>query len=531
VAALLNEYFIAVKIDRDEMPDIDKRYQRALAVMGVNGGWPLCIFLTSEKKPFFGGTYFPPVDGFGRPGFKSLLKAIGTMYQQKKESVNENSREIYQHMKQESLVPGNINISMLNEAKKSILLDFDPIHGGFGKAPKFSMPGAMEFLIRRYSTDKDSALENTIKKTLISMARGGIYDQLGGGFHRYSTDEEWIIPHFEKMADDNAWLLLNYVHAYNLFGDESFKDVSEGIVGFLLNELSYPDGGFYSSQDADIIPDDEGGYFLWKDDDFRRILNDDEYRILSPYLLHEKGAMRHDALKRVLYITEEMEGIARKAGIDIEKASKIIEIGKTKLLLERERREKPFVDKALYTSLNGMLISAFFEAYKAFKDEEIKEFALKSLEKILAVNFTDKVLFHSEGVYALLDDYVNLIDAFIGAYKATGNILYLNQADEFMKICIGKFWDDEAGGFFDTEEDVIGTRLKVLEDSPHPSANSVGIINLIELSNMPGNEEYLNYAEKALKCFSMIAQPMRIHGGYYYYALDMFFHEGKGNIC
>jgi uncharacterized protein len=199
--------------------------------------------------------------------------------------------------------------------------------------------------------------------------------------------------------------------------------------------------------------------------------------------------------------------------------------------LERERREKPFVDKALYTSLNGMLISAFFEAYEAFKDEEIKEFALKSLEKILAVNFTDKILFHSEGVYAFLDDYVNLIDAFIGAYKATGNILYLNQADEFMKICIGKFWDDETGGFFDTEEDVIGTRLKVLEDSPHPSANSVGIVNLIELSKMPGNEEYLNYAEKALKCFSMIAQPMGIHGSYYYYALDMFFHEGKGNIC
>ncbi|MCX5811561.1 MAG: thioredoxin domain-containing protein [Proteobacteria bacterium] len=484
VAALLNEYFIAVKIDRDE-----------------------------------------------RPGFKSVLKAIGTMYQQKKEVVNESSQEILRHMKQESLAPGNLDVSMLEAAKKSILSGFDPIHGGFGGAPKFSMPGAMEFLMGRYSYDKDSALGNAIKTTLICMANGGIHDQLGGGFHRYSTDEAWIIPHFEKMADDNAWLLRNYVHAYGIFGDESFKEVSEGIIDFLLNELSYPDGGFYSSQDADITPDDEGGYFIWKNDDFRKILNDDEYRVLSPYLLHEKGAMRHDASKRVLYITEGIEEIAGKSGMDVEKANKIIDIGKTKLLLERKKREKPFVDKALYTSLNGMLISAFFEAYKAIKDEEIKEFALKSLEKILAVNFIDERLFHVEGVDALLDDYVNLVGAFIGAHGVTGDASYLNMADKFMRACIGKFWDNENNGFFDTEEDVIGTRLKVTEDAPHPSANSVGIMNLIKLSNMPGSEEYLNYAEKALKCFSLIAQPMGIHGGYYYCALDAFFHEGKGNIC
>ncbi len=527
-AGLLNEYFIAVKIDRDERPDIDRRYQRALSVMGVSGGWPLSIFLTFDKKPFFGGTYFPPDEAFGRPGFKSLLKAIGTMYQEKKESVNENSQEILRHMKQESLVPGNLDVSMLDKAVKNILSDFDPVHGGFGGAPKFSMPGAMEFLMGRYSIDKDSALENTIKKTLISMARGGIYDQLGGGFHRYSTDEAWIIPHFEKMADDNAWFLRNYVQAYGLFGDELFKETSEGIINFLLNELSNPDGGFYSSQDADVTPDDEGGYFIWKDDDFRKILNDDEYRVLSLYLLHEKAAMRHDPSKKVLYNTEGMEEVAQKAGMDIERASKIIDTGKTKLLIERAKREKPFVDTVLYTSINGMLISAFFEAYKALKDEDIKEFALKSLEKILEVNFINEQLFHTEGVHALLDDYVNLIAAFIGAYETTGDAIHLNRADEFMKICINKFRDKEDGGFFDTDEDVIGTRLKESGDAPHPSVNSVNIMNLIKLSRISGNEEYLNHAEKALKCFSLVAQPMSIHGGYYYRALDAFFHEGKG---
>jgi uncharacterized protein YyaL (SSP411 family) len=529
-AKILNEQFITIKIDRDERPDIDRRYQRALAVMGVNGGWPLTVFLTHEKKPFYGGTYFPSVDGLGRPGFKTLLKAISSMYQQKKKEVKESSQEIFRHIKQENLIPGSLDVSMIYAAKTNILSDFDSIHGGFGGAPKFSMPGAMEFLMGRYAFDKDSDLADAIKTTLISMAKGGIYDQIGGGFHRYSTDEAWIIPHFEKMADDNAWLLRNYVHAYCLFGEEAFKDVSEGIIDFLLNELSHPDGGFYSSQDADITPDDEGGYFIWKDDDFRKILNDDEYRILSPYLLHEKGAMRHNASKKVLFIAEGIEEIARKGNMDIEKTNKIIDIGKTKLLMEREKRDKPFVDTAFYTSINGMLVSAFFEAFKVLKDDEIKNFALKSLEKILSVNFSDGVLYHTSGVRAFLDDYVNLVGALIGAFEVTADASYLNMADEFMKVCISKFWDNENGGFFDTEENVIGTRLKVVEDAPHPSANSAGIMNLIKLSGISGNKEYLSYAEKALKCFSSIVQPIGIHGGYYCCALDLFFHEGGKNI-
>lgn len=529
-ADLLNEHFIAVKVDRDERPDIDKRYQRSLAVMGVSGGWPLSIFLTFDKKPFYGGTYFPPDEGFGRPGFKTILKAIGSMYKQKKEEVMESSREIFRHIKQEQFLPGSIHISMLDEAKKSILSDFDKIHGGFGKAPKFSMPGAMEFLMGRYALEKDNVLENVVKKTLISMARGGIYDHLSGGFHRYSTDEAWIIPHFEKMADDNAWLLKNYAHAYSLFGDDLFKEVSEGIINFLLNELAHPEGGFYSSQDADVTPDDEGGYFIWRDEDFRKILNDDEYGILSPYLLHEKGVMRHDASKKVLYIADTIEKIAEKSGMDVEKTNKIIETAKIKLLMEREKREKPFVDKAMFTSVNGMLISAFFEAYKVIKEIEIKDFALKSLKRVLNINSTENDLFHSDRVRAILDDYVHIIEAFIGAYEVTGEKCYLNSADQFMGACIDKFWDNKEGGFFDTEEGVIGTRLKEAVDTPHPSANSVAIMNLVRLSCLSGVKGYEDYAEKALKCFSTIAGHMGIHGGYYYCAMDAFFRKSKRGI-
>jgi uncharacterized protein len=287
---------------------------------------------------------------------------------------------------------------------------------------------------------------------------------------------------------------------------------------------------FFSSQDADVTPDDEGGYFTWTDEDFRAVLNDEEYRVLSLYLLHEKGAMHHDPSKKVLHVTEEIPEIARKTGFDADKVDKILDVGKTKLLLEREKRVKPFIDKALYASINGMLISTFFEAYKVLKDEKIKEFALKSLEKVLELNFVGGVLFHCEGIKALLDDYVNIVAALISAHEATGDASYLNRAEALMKACIDKFWDKDKGGFFDTEEQVIGTRLRMVEDIPHPSANSVGIMNLIKLGRALKNEEYRTYAEKALKYFALVAEGMGLHGGYYFCALDAFFHEGTGNI-
>ena len=530
VARLLNELFVPVKLDRDERPDIDKRYQRALAIMGQGGGWPLNIFLTADKKPFYGGTYFPPNEGFGRPGFKTILKAIGELYRQKKDEVSNHAGKFFEHMKQEAFVPGDLNESMLDEALKNMLADFDKVHGGFGSAPKFPMPGVIEFLIGRYAVHNDNALGEAIRKTLTAMADGGIHDHLGGGFHRYSTDAEWIIPHFEKMADDNAWLLRNYVHAFSVFGDEYFREVTEGIINFLVNELSDPDGGFYTSQDADVGPEDEGGYFTWTDEEFREVLNDKEYSILKPYLLHEKGAMRHNPSKRVLHVNDRIEDLARKAGLDYEEVCNIVDIGKTKLIMERERREKPFIDRALYTSINGMLISSFFEAYRVLKDEEIKEFALKTLRKVLSVNLAGRDLLHFEGVKGLLDDYVNLADAFISAYEATGDRSHLNQADELMKTCIDKFWDSEMGGFFDTEEEVLGTRLKGADDSPQPSSNAIAVLNLIRLSSLTGKEEYLGYAERSLKIFSFIAQAMKIHAGYYFHAMEAFFHASKKNI-
>jgi uncharacterized protein YyaL (SSP411 family) len=355
------------------------------------------------------------------------------------------------------------------------------------------------------------------------MAKGGFHDQLAGGFHRYSTDQAWIVPHFEKMADDNAWLLRNYVDAYSLFGDPYFKKVAEGIISFTINELSHPDGGFYASQDADVTPDDEGGYFTWTDDDFKRLLNEEEYKVLTLYFLHERGMMHHDSSKMVLYIDKSPEEVAKRTGIDVDTVNRIIERGKKRLLSARETRTKPFVDTALYSSLNGMYISAFLKAYRILMDEGIRNLALKSLERILALNCDNGTLFHVPGIKGLREDYIYLIDALISAYEVTGNASYADRADLLMARTIELFWDDDEGGFFDTDEEVLGTRLKGIDDSPQPSANSLAGILLVKLAFMRDKAEYRSLAEKALAAFSSWGQAMGVHGGYYFSALEMFY--------
>jgi len=523
VVRLLNEYYIPVKLDRDERPDIDRIYQQALAAMGVSGGWPLSIFLTCDKKPFFGGTYFPPDEGFGRPGFKAILLAISRLYKEKKDEAIGYGEQYIEFLKNQAAVSGEgFDKSMLDDAEKKMLSGMDRHNGGFGSAPKFAMSGALEFLINRYLSSKDVELGNALKKTFLSMAYGGIHDQLGGGFHRYSTDAAWIIPHFEKMADDNAWLLRNYIDAYSAFGDNYFKEVAEGIIAFLRRELSHPAGGFYASQDADVTPDDEGGYFLWRDEDFKGLLTDGEYKVLSYYFLHRQGAMRHDTSKMVLHTGMGPGELAKKLDMEEGKVKKILSSGKERLLNEREKRQKPVVDRAMYTSLNGMLITSFLKAYRALGDERVKEFAVMSLDGISKTNVLNGQLLHSEGVEAFLDDYANFIDALINAYEMSGDKNYLDQADLYMGQCIGKFLDKNNGGFFDTENEVIGLRLKGIEDTPHPSANSIAVMCLIKLSLMLGKDEYMRYAESTLNCFASVARAAGIHCGYYFRALDAY---------
>jgi uncharacterized protein len=533
VAKILNDRFVAIKLDRDERPDIDKRYQRALAVMGASGGWPLSLFLTPEKEVFYGGTYFPPREQFGRPAFKTILTAIAQLYTEKRSEVKEQGGKITEFLKspRDRTVPAaDIDQGIVEHGLRAISSEMDTLNGGFGSAPKFPMSGAIELLLNRYFFTRDESLGTWLRKTLTAMARGGFYDQLGGGFHRYSTDEAWFVPHFEKMTDDNAWLLRNYADASVILGDSLFGDVALGTGHFMMKELADPDGGFYASQDADVTPDDEGGYFTWTDAEFRQILGPDEYAVLSLHFFHERGVVHHDPSKKVLCVAADPEEISRTLDLDVDAVRAVVGRGRERLLRAREEREKPFVDKALYTSLNGMAISAFLRAFRAFGNEDLKAFGLKSLDRILDVNISSGQLYHCQGVRAMLDDYIALIDALIGAYEVTGLTLYRDRAEALMGVCRDRFWDKERGGFFDTEEEVIGMRLKGVEDSPHPSGNGLAVLVLTRLSSITGNNDHLRQAELTLKAFSADAGAMGVHAGYYLCGLDGYFNVLKLDV-
>jgi uncharacterized protein YyaL (SSP411 family) len=523
IAGLLNEKFICIKLDRDERPDIDRRYQEAAQTMGVGGGWPLSMFLTPGKRPFYGGTYFPPEDAHGRPGFKKVLNRVAEFYRSNRDEVNRYSESLIEHLRPQPAPVGEIAETSVREAVYGMLSDFDAQHGGFGAMPKFPMPGALEFIMNRYFFDPASIFEKCVRTTLTGMAKGGFYDHLGGGFHRYSVDEAWIVPHFEKMAEDNALLLRNYLDGYSLLGDEYFREVALGILGYVGSVLSAPEGGFYFSQDADITPADEGGYYTWTEEEFRKALDDNEYNVLSRHLLSDKGSMHHDPAKKVLFFAAEPGDIARELAMDIEEVKEIIRTGKEKLLKERDSRQTPFIDKTLYTSLNGLFVSAYIKAYRVLGDEGLLDFAMKSLERITEAHLKDDGLYHTEGVKGVLDDYVHLMEAFIDFYETTGDRAFLEKAELLMAKCLEGFWDESAAGFFDTSEEVAGLRLKAIEDIPHPSANALGVWLLLRLYYITQKKKYMEYAEGSLRFFSERASRLGLHSAYYYLALDAYY--------
>ncbi len=522
-ARLMNELFINIKLDRDERPDIDRRYQQVVAAMGGGSGWPLSVFLTPDMQAFYGGTYFPPSSRQGRPSFKSVLKAVSDFYKTRHNEAVSYAGRVMDALKPEPMEAARLDEKTLREAEKAILSQVDRKHGGFGSAPKFPMTAALEFLLRQSMKDADPGAVEAARRMLDAMASGGIHDHLGGGFHRYSVDEAWIIPHFEKMADDNAGLLRNYVDGYSIFGEERYRDVARGIITFTRDVLSDPEGGFYASQDADVTPDDEGGYFTWSEGEFEKTLDPAEYTLLSNYLLHEQGSMHHDPQKRVLFTTQSPEEIAVRTGKGLREVQRLIEQGRKKLLSARRRRKTPFIDRTIYTSLNGLLSAAYFHAYNVMGDEGIRAFGVLTLDRILRDRIIGGRLFHAEHVPAMLDDYIHLIDALIGGYEATAKQRYLNLADELMSTCLAKFYDPGEGGFFDTEHELLGMRMKRIEDIPHPSANAVAVKLLLKLSLMTGKDEYRKFAGRSLAIFAPLALEIGAHAGTYFCALDAWF--------
>jgi uncharacterized protein YyaL (SSP411 family) len=574
VAAIVNQHYIAVKVDRDERPDIDSRYQVAVAALTGQGGWPLTAFLTPDGKPFYGGTYFPPADAYGRPSFKRVLLSIAQAYREKRGEVLEQAQMVESAISRaESFSPGSAKVSatVIDAILESARSMFDEVNGGFGTAPKFPHPAALDLVMDRYvrlgSTNEE--LRTIFLRTLQTMARGGVYDQLAGGFHRYSVDERWTVPHFEKMCYDNSELLKNYVHAYRATGDEFFAGVARDIIRWMDEWLSdRAHGGFYASQDADFSMNDDGDYFTWTLEETKAALDEDEAAVAALYYdIQEVGDMHHNPAKNVLCIRSSVEEIARRLNVPEEQVRALLAAARKKMYAVRLLRPTPYVDKTVYAGWNAMCVSAYLEAAKVLDLAGARHFALRSLDRLLSDGWSAErgmrhVIAYSETfsdgraerredagaipvpVPGVLDDYAFAVIACLDAYEATADLSYFRFARSIAEAMVAGFFDPEAGGFFDvraaadgastkqTALGILGTRRKPFQDSPTPAGNSAAAIALLRLhgySGDAGNNDVANHdasyrdrAERTLEVYAGVAGQHGIFAATYGLAVVRF---------
>jgi uncharacterized protein YyaL (SSP411 family) len=530
IAEIINQRFIAVKVDRDERPDIDSRYQVAISSISGQGGWPLTAFLTPDGKPFYGGTYFPPDDHYGRPSFKRVLLSIATAYHEKNDDVTEQAKMVegaISHAESFAGKSAEFSPGVIDAIVKSGLSMFDPQNGGFGSAPKFPHPAALDLLIGQCLRSGDENLRNVFVTTLEKMARGGVYDQLAGGFHRYSVDERWVVPHFEKMCYDNSELLKNYVHAYQATGSEFFVMVARDIIRWMDEWLSDRErGGFYASQDADYSMDDDGDYFTWTLQEVQSVLTEGEARVASlRYDINEIGEMHHNPAKNVLYVRVSVEEIAKRLSLAQEQVHDLLRSAKRKMYEARLKRPTPYVDKTVYAGWNALCVSAYLEAAKVLKLEGAEHFALRSLDRILAEawqadNGLLHVLAYSDAkaelrrIPGVLDDYAFTVVACLDAYEASADLSYFNFARRIADAMVERFFDRVSGGFFDTGQissdekmlGVLGTRRKPFQDSPTPAGNSVAAIALLRLHAYTNDASLRDKAEQTLGLIAGLAE-------------------------
>jgi uncharacterized protein YyaL (SSP411 family) len=545
VAAIVNQSFIAVKVDRDERPDIDSRYQVAVSAVSGQGGWPLTAFLTPEGKPFYGGTYFPPNDDYGRPSFTRVLLSIANAYREKNNDVLEQARMLEHsvaHAESFAGRDGKVSPGIVDAIIKSAVQMFDPKNGGFGQAPKFPHSSAIDLLIEQYVRTGDEQLRNVFETTLIRMAQGGVYDQLAGGFHRYSVDERWIVPHFEKMCYDNSELLKNYVHAYQATRAEHYAEVARDIIRWMDEWLSDRErGGFYASQDADYSMEDDGDYFTWTLDEALAVLDEEESKVAAlRYDINEVGEMHHNPAKNVLYVRAPIDEIAKRLTLAPERVLQVLDSAKQKMYAARLNRPTPYVDKTMYVGWNGLCISAYLEAGRALNLPDAGRFALRSLDRVLAEAWNSQtglrhVIAYSHpqaearNVPGVLDDYAAAVIACLDAYEATADMAYFSKAREIADFMIQQFFDATAGGFCDTPVNgsgpslgVLGTRRKPFQDSPTPAGNPMAAIALLRLHAYTNDTGYRDQAEQTLEVFAGVASQYGIFAATYGIAVVQF---------
>ncbi|MHC4548331.1 MAG: thioredoxin domain-containing protein [Planctomycetota bacterium] len=524
VAEVLNQHFVAVKVDREERPDVDEIYMRAAQLMGGGGGWPLSVWLTPDRKPFLSGTYFPKTAKMGMPGFLDILRSLAEAWadeakrQQilaRADRVAEVVQEVYDMEE-----PAPIGREALQDARASVDLAYDAVHGGLAgppqHAPKFPSPSSLEMVLRWSLRHDDAAALKMVTHTLDRMARGGIHDHVGGGFHRYSVTRDWLVPHFEKMLYDNAQLLGLYAWAYLVTGQEGYAETARDIALWIRREMTHEQGGFYSAQDADDPggPEGEGGFYVWDPEEVAALFDEQEAKVVRLWFdIGEKGnwvvnGRQEKPGKSLLQITRTADEVAREAGLEAAQVRAIIAKAKARMYEVREQRAKPITDEKVLTAWNALMISGLAKAYQALGDEALLESAVRAAGFVRANLVRDGRLLRrwadGEAAHgAVLDDHAYLIAAYLDLYESTFDQAWLAEALRLNALTLEHFHDAKEGGFFYTAADgeKLIARGKPGFDNARPSGNGVMAMNLLRIAELTGDLEARERAHKTLEYF------------------------------
>ena len=510
-ARVMNELFVSIKVDREERPDIDHIYMNAVQMLTGRGGWPMTVFLTPEGKPFYGGTYFPPQDRYGMPAFRRVLLGVAQAYREKPEDVQRTVAQLMsglQHMETPTPSSQPLAPNLVTDAAATLSRAYDERHGGIGQAPKFPNTAVLELFLRTFRNTGEQRYLEMVLHTLRAMARGGIYDQLGGGFHRYSVDDHWLVPHFEKMLYDNAQLVPLYLSSYQLTGDRFFSRVAVETLDYVAREMRSPEGGFYSTQDADS-EGEEGKFFLWDVAEVTELLGEDVSEVVCRYWdITEVGNFEH---RNILHVTLEVEQLAKLFRRDLEETQTLLVQARARLFAAREARVPPGRDDKILAAWNALMISAFAKGAEVLGDARYRQVAVDAVafienrlrrgdrpERLLSV--------YKDGVAKLngyLDDYAFFVAALLDVFELVQDRHYLERATQLADAMLAHFWDHETAGFFFTSDDheALITRSKPAFDGSIPSGNSVAANDLLRLHHYMEKVEYLERAETMLQRF------------------------------
>ena len=532
IAGLMNELFVNIKVDREERPDVDQIYMQAVQSMTGHGGWPMTVFLTPDGLPFYGGTYFPPEDRHGLPAFPRVLQGVAEAYRSRRGEVVAAGQQLLEQMRQGERLRQSASLltdDILLAAHQGVSRDFDERAGGLGQAPKFPQPMIWEFMLRFWRRTRNPLALDMVRRTLTGMARGGMYDQLGGGFHRYSVDARWLVPHFEKMLYDNAQLASLYLHGWLATGEPEYRRVTEETLDYLLREMAHPAGGFFSAQDADS-EGVEGKFFVWTPEEIRAALSDSETAraALAHWGVDDGPNFEGDS---ILFVPRDPAEVAAALGVSPDRLARLIGQARKALYEVRERRVHPGLDDKVLASWNGLTMAAFAEAGRAFGRPDYLAAAVRSAEFLTTAMMDGGRLLRSwkDGearIRGYLEDYAMVGFGLVAVYEATFDRRWLDESRRLAEAALALFWDEEREAFFDTgtDHEALVVRPRNLFDNAVPSGASVAIDWLLRLAAHFGEERYERQALRALRPMADLMTRSATGFGRYLSALD--FHLG-----